>query len=1555
MKKLNKLFSLISTILVVTSVNGQMEMLENLIDPLTGNLNYQKQLISVYGPNGESYPIVLSYNNGGIRLDQSSSEVGLGWSINMSQITRRVNGVPDDWNGVSKTVYTEEDGTQNHIYYGPFHFKSFPTLSDYTDYDTKYEMDVFASERRLGEAVFYGIDYDNYYVSAPSVSGQMMLRMFEYGDLVNSKKEVDMTSSTKTFYDLQKRKFTSDPKFLMRDVKGIDIKNHLEDICTQQDFQSQIKYGGILSNACLDDWLPKDFNKTINYNGFTGDISSSGVIPMGQYIKYFKNSDINAMNDAGYLADNFIEPASWKSTTRAYGDLVGAIQITDPNGMTYHFSLPEYVLGEESYAYYIDTNDALDALYASSKATTSGDDAYARAWKLVAITGPDFKDNGTVGVIDAQDEGYYISFEYGKVYQSKTFQTPAYKFNPDYNIPSSKLDVVTYEQNNDAIQYERTGSISFTTVQNYYLSSVETSTEKLLLLYGEKKDELGYVGDKLPELKLEKLVRINKADFTAFSSYLSTSITFDAGFNSTNINLQGIYSSSLGTGYESYVLNQANLNYTYELCQGYYNNIDASVSDNSTTLVNSEVIYDPSSVNISSSTGKLTLKQVQFLHKNATQVFDPTNFTYLDNNPNYDPRKKDNWGFYKYDQVELFANYTSHESAPYTDAWMLEKIELPSGAEINLEYESDNYIKTGYTGEDKNLTRVFPQRTFLIKEIIDVTLTNSPTGSDPREFEFHLKLDGDLPTNYMDQDLVRNLNVYLRYKGLCRSEAAYNGSNLQAVQNLLTGSDPQLGIGLMGDEFAPNFNFPLSLKDDIRPGKKHLNVFEGEQKYTSASLIQYHRRLNSVTIVDADEIKVKLLEQKYFANLYKREPTHEPNDATVEKIFCDECEPDGNAYDYTDLDNFINGYISADPAGISYGGGIRVKKATLTNLDQEETFYVKPDYGIGGALTEPNRLAHITKETSSYPGIPGHGYRFPRVVETMPGNLYMSPIGKDPFIPSPMVYYETPAIKTYGNLGEWYQTKKYKFYTTDPFVRGEPLDKTGITNFMSEHDILNQCGHDKFRLFTRNYNHIADESSLFGKLQKIKVKTPGGTATTTYEYDPISSISEIYFKRVTNDRDLNGGLDSDCLNTQLSVNDYYGVLEVKNFVLTKTTHESSNDIYDITSYKAFDPLASKHLVAEKNQTGVGLIGATVSTPAYQNTTSFESKYENAQAYNLTAAVEEVYDAVSKRYTKTVFSKNIPRLNIKSTANAVQAEIVNHTSDYHLPQLTKMRPGESPEPWIDLSEITLMDDAQRPLETYSIQDGIPSAVHYAFNGHHRTLSRAQNAGYFSYFFESFEDEVVNYTSKKLYSSKTHSNSGSAIATYRPHSGDQFLELPRGESFVYHVGYLADNSEDFNKSLIQTGKDYILQFWTKTSSIENVAATIKMVGEEVNQTINEDASSVVATNGLWSLVRIRFTVSAGFNMTQSGHYFEVAITHSGSSGVISLDDVSLRPADAAIEAFVYDPFSGELLYSFDNTNRYTRFEYDAAGRNTKIYKETTTGETLIKETEYHHEKY
>lgn len=93
--------------LALTSGPSQPEMQSfepvgttNLVDPFTGNFDYNIPLLDV-----EGYPINIAYHSG-INMEQEASWVGLGWNINPGNITHNVRGVSDDFNGdsIKKTI-----------------------------------------------------------------------------------------------------------------------------------------------------------------------------------------------------------------------------------------------------------------------------------------------------------------------------------------------------------------------------------------------------------------------------------------------------------------------------------------------------------------------------------------------------------------------------------------------------------------------------------------------------------------------------------------------------------------------------------------------------------------------------------------------------------------------------------------------------------------------------------------------------------------------------------------------------------------------------------------------------------------------------------------------------------------------------------------------------------------------------------------------------------------------------------------------------------------------------------------------------------------------------------------------------------------------------------------------------------------------------------------------------------------------------------------------------------------------------------------------------------
>ena len=65
----------------------------DMVDLTSGDFNYNIPVMDVGG-----YPLNLAYNSG-VTMDQEASWVGLGWNLNVGEISRQVRGLPDDFRG----------------------------------------------------------------------------------------------------------------------------------------------------------------------------------------------------------------------------------------------------------------------------------------------------------------------------------------------------------------------------------------------------------------------------------------------------------------------------------------------------------------------------------------------------------------------------------------------------------------------------------------------------------------------------------------------------------------------------------------------------------------------------------------------------------------------------------------------------------------------------------------------------------------------------------------------------------------------------------------------------------------------------------------------------------------------------------------------------------------------------------------------------------------------------------------------------------------------------------------------------------------------------------------------------------------------------------------------------------------------------------------------------------------------------------------------------------------------------------------------------------------
>lgn len=280
--------------------------------------------------------------------------------------------------------------------------------------------------------------------------------------------------------------------------------------------------------------------------------------------------------------------------------------------------------------------------------------AYAHSYLLTAILGADYVDVDNNGPSDA-DHGYWVKFNYVKTADRYKWRAPFTGANYDRGLLTTEED------------------------------------DKASYIYGEK--EVWHLASAVTKTHIAYFHISPRPDGR------------DAGYE-INGN-----SNNIGSNY-SYQLDEIAL---YSRAQA---NPRLGV-DILTPIKKVHFEYDnslcPGVENAAATgTGKLTLKRLYFTYQNSTRgELNPYTFEYKtgDGNPGYSPSSYDRWGNYKHSgtaaermlfpyvrQFNPGVDQTSANKAAFkawidedASVWHLKKIKLPTGGEINVEYESDDY------------------------------------------------------------------------------------------------------------------------------------------------------------------------------------------------------------------------------------------------------------------------------------------------------------------------------------------------------------------------------------------------------------------------------------------------------------------------------------------------------------------------------------------------------------------------------------------------------------------------------------------------------------------------------------------------------------------------------------------------------------------------------------------------------------------------------------------------------------------------------------------------
>lgn len=382
----------------------------------------------------------------------------------------------------------------------------------------------------------------------------------------------------------------------------------------------------------------------------------------------------NEFDSTNSIVYDTISRVDTGSNTFRRGHHISEITVLEQTGMRYVYGLPVYSLKQKDFTFSVENLGDSTSLvnFTADEPTTSSHNmnngskidgymqiqetpAYASSFLITGLLSPDYVDVKGDGITE-DDLGGAVKFNYTKSSDVHKWRTP----RNNSSAPTAHFNegVRTEKKDNKAI-------ISYGEREVWYLNSIESKSMIAIFKTEARNDAKGVKSD--VDGRIDTAENANKR-LARIDLYTKSEIKTKGFANAKPIK-------------------SVNFEYGYSLCTG--------TPDNKT------------------GGGKLTLKSVYFSYNGQTrQVKDRYVFNYGDttsrvDNPNYTTNASDRWGTYKpkRDPVTSINNnpsglnnidypYTGTDKTKndrYAGAWSLKKILLPSGGQMEVQYEADDY------------------------------------------------------------------------------------------------------------------------------------------------------------------------------------------------------------------------------------------------------------------------------------------------------------------------------------------------------------------------------------------------------------------------------------------------------------------------------------------------------------------------------------------------------------------------------------------------------------------------------------------------------------------------------------------------------------------------------------------------------------------------------------------------------------------------------------------------------------------------------------------------
>jgi hypothetical protein len=668
---------------------------------------------------------------------------------------------------------------------------------------------------------------------------------------------------------------------------------------------------------------------------------------------------------------------------------ISQINVTEGNGRRYVYGIPVYntiqrdftftvqadevsmVSGKVSYdsaEANVNTNPAINGGTGSKDGyvQVSETPGYAHSFLLSGLLSPDYVDITGDGITE-DDLGTAVKFNYTRI--KKGDQPALHKWRTPADKDNSKA---SFNTGNHTERRDDKGLVSYGERESWYTHSIESKTMIALFFLGNRKDGKGPASAHLG------------TDAADTSSKLLQRIEL---YSKADLKKNGL----TGAG-KAKPIKTVHFAYSYTLCQG--------TPDNTSTAAGEK--------------GKLTLDSIYFTYNGQQKVNkEKYVFSYTNGaagNPDYAYNASDRWGNYKPTTLNPDAMenseypYCSQDKNnkttldEYAGAWSLKKILLPSGGQIEVNYESDDYAfvqnkraaammqVAGFGSAPTSFTnRLFEIRTAAPITENDYLFVRVPEPCASRKEIFYKYLQG------MDQLSVRlavNMPKGVEY---LNSYAVVNARLADSANYGIYSTDPSI-IWIRMNEVDGLSPLSLTVVEYLReqlPGQ----AFKGYDVSDEAGLEQVATMLAGMW----DGLKNAFSDP---VNVLRG---------------------DGNAQSVVTARSFVR---LNDPDGYKYGGGQRVKSVKLKDNWQAMTGQYTSIYGQEYNYTTTEVVDGATRIISSgvasyEPSIGGDENPFQRIIQVS-NQLPMGPTSYgavempvlDAFFPSPLVGYSKVTVKS---------------------------------------------------------------------------------------------------------------------------------------------------------------------------------------------------------------------------------------------------------------------------------------------------------------------------------------------------------------------------------------------------------------------------------------------------------------------------------------------------------------------------------------------------------------